>query len=190
MEIPEFKFFVLPGKGNPNDDFFADYIQALYALSYAVRMSPKQGFAPKDYYEYTVYPLEGIWDISNEAKAKGIKEFNKDDLVFQLMIRQPRFVTDDFADDVIKRSIKKKPQLQQLLEKAEFRSITDGLSGQMMHLGPYDDEPASFKQMEDHVAEQGYRRTSLTHREIYLSDVRKVEPAKLKTVLRFQAEKL
>ena len=68
VKIPKFKFFMIKGRGNPNDAFFADYIQVLYSLSYAVKMSPKAGIAPEGYYDYTVYPLEGVWDISAEAK--------------------------------------------------------------------------------------------------------------------------
>jgi len=66
--IPSHKFFMIEGKGNPNDDFFPEYIGVLYSLSYGVRMSPKSGVTPDGYFEYTVYPLEGIWDISDEAK--------------------------------------------------------------------------------------------------------------------------
>ncbi len=67
-KIPPFNFFSINGAGNPNDEFFAEYIGMLYLLSYAVKMSPKSGTAPKNYFEYTVYPLEGIWDINDEAK--------------------------------------------------------------------------------------------------------------------------
>jgi len=66
--VPKFNYFTIEGKGNPNDDFFADYIDVLYSLSYAVKMSPKQGFAPENFEEYTVFPLEGVWDIDEEAK--------------------------------------------------------------------------------------------------------------------------
>jgi hypothetical protein len=66
--LPAFNFYSIEGKGNPNDKFFADYIGVLYSLSYAIKMSPKQGFAPKEYFEYTVFPLEGVWDIDDDAK--------------------------------------------------------------------------------------------------------------------------
>jgi len=97
IRVPGFKFFSIRGEGNPNDEFFADYIQVLYSVSYAVKMSPKAGLAPSDYYEYTVYPLEGIWDLNENAKAKSLDTFNKNDFVFNLMIRQPDFVQTDFA---------------------------------------------------------------------------------------------
>ncbi|RLD31979.1 MAG: hypothetical protein DRI73_07790, partial [Bacteroidetes bacterium] len=109
ITVPSYKFFMIEGKGNPNDDFFAEYIGVLYSLSYAVKMSPKKGYSPKDYFEYTVYPLEGVWDISEEAKKNKSDHLDKNTLVFNLMIRQPDFVTTDFALDIIERTKKKKP---------------------------------------------------------------------------------
>lgn len=184
VKIPPFKFFSIKGSGNPNDDFFADYIGVLYSLSYAIKMSPKASFAPKDYVEYKVYPLEGIWDIKEEAKTKEMTHFDKNDLVFNLLIRQPDFVTPDFALEAIERTKKKK--YHPLLEKVEFEIIEDNNCIQMMHIGSYDSEPASFRQMEDFCQQNGYKRESKKHREIYLSDFRKVSPDKLKTVLRFR----
>jgi len=184
VKIPEFKFFTIDGKGNPNDEFFGDYIGVLYSLSYAVKMSPKKGLAPKDYYEYTVYPLEGVWDISEEAKANYNGKLDKNSFVFKLMIRQPNFVMNDFALDIIERT--KKAKLHKLLDNVKFEIIEDGTCVQMMHLGSYDNEPESFKQMELFAATNKLTRSSHTHREIYLSDARKVSPEKLKTVLRFK----
>ena len=187
INIPSFKYFMIEGKGNPNDDFFAEYIGVLYSLSYAVRMSPKGGFAPPDYFEYTVYPLEGIWDISEEAKKMKSGVLDKNSLVFNLMIRQPDFVTDQFAQDIIERTKKKKPH--ELLVKVKFGKIKDGDCVQIMHLGPYDTEPESFKLMEQFCKDNNLTRESKQHREIYLSDVRKVSPEKLKTVLRFKVKR-
>lgn len=184
IDIPSFNYFAIKGKGNPNDDFFAEYIGVLYSVSYAVKMSPKSGFNIKDYFDYTVYPLEGVWDISEEEKQKGNKQLNKDELIFNLMIRQPGFVSKEVAEEIIERTKKKKPH--KLLDEIEFVNICDGKSVQMMHLGSYDDEPASFKMMEDFCDNNGLFRESKQHREIYLSDARKVEAAKLKTVLRFK----
>ncbi|MBI9103671.1 MAG: GyrI-like domain-containing protein [Spirochaetales bacterium] len=183
IEVPSMKYFVISGKGNPNDEFFGNYIEVLYTLSYGVRMSHKAGNPPEGYFEYTVYPLEGVWDISDEAKKKG-GPLDKNTLVFDLMIRQPDFVTSDFAFEIIERIKKKKPH--KLLEQVRFESLTEGKCMQMMHLGSYDDEPASFARMESYCTKEGFSRVSKVHREIYLSDVRKVTPEKLKTVLRFK----
>jgi hypothetical protein len=187
ITIPAYKFFTIEGKGNPNDDFFAEYIGALYSLAYAVRMSPKAGIAPENYFEYTVYPLEGVWDISEEAKKNFTGQLDKDTLIFNLMIRQPDFVTDEYALEIIERTKKKKPHV--LLDNVKFEKIQDGDCIQMMHLGNYDNEPESFKQMEQFCKENNLTRESKQHREIYLSDVRKASPEKLKTVLRFKVKR-
>ena len=184
--IPKFRFFSIKGEGNPNDDFFPEYIAVLYSLSYAVKMSPKSGVVPKNYFEYTVYPLEGVWDINEEAKKSNSKILDKDSLVFNLMMRQPDFVVPDFANEIIERTKKKKPH--KLLYKVKFEIIEEGSCVQMLHLGSYDNEPESFKQMYLFADEQRLKRKFHTHREIYLSDARKVLPEKLKTVLRFQVE--
>jgi hypothetical protein len=186
ITIPKFKFFTIHGQGNPNDDFFAEYIAVLYSLSYAVKMSPKQGIIPKDYFEYTVYPLEGVWDIDEAARKNFNGTIDKNTLVFTLMIRQPDFVTNDFALDIIEKTKKKKPH--PLLDKAKFELVEEGKCVQMLHTGSYDSEPASFKKMEQFAEENKLKRKFHTHREIYLSDARKVAPEKLKTVLRFQVE--
>jgi hypothetical protein len=147
-------------------------------------MSPKKGFAPKGYFDYVVYPLEGIWDISEEAKLYPIAMFDKNTLVFNLMIRQPEFVTSDFAQEIIEKTKRQKPH--KLLEKVKFVPIEEKDCVQMMHIGSYDDEPASFLKMEEFCHENNLTRESKRHREIYLSDARRVSPEKLKTVLRFK----
>ena len=184
--VQKFNFFTIEGKGNPNDAFFAEYIGVLYALSYAIKMSPKQGLAPKDYFEYTVFPLEGVWDLDEEAKKNYNGSLDKNALVFKLMMRQPDFVTSDFALDTIERVKKKKPH--ELLEKVKFESIEDGHCVQMLHEGSYDSEPESFLKMQEFADEKNLKRISHVHREIYLSDARKVATDKLKTVLRFRVE--
>ena len=186
VHIPEFKFFSIRGQGNPNDDFFGNYIQVLYSLSYAIKMSPKSGLAPIDYFEYSIYPLEGIWDLKEDAKIEPKSMFDKNDLEFNLMIRQPDFVNADFANKIINIVKNKKPN--NLLENVIFETITDGKCIQILHVGPYDNEPASFRQMEEFAFKLGLKRPVYYHREIYLSDVRKVSPNKLKTVLRFKVQ--
>lgn len=184
ITIPSFNFFAIEGQGNPNDEFFGEYIGVLYSLSYAVKMSHKSGKAPKNFFDYTVYPLEGVWDISEEGKKNYDGKLDKDQLIFNLMIRQPEFVTPEFAAEILERTKKKKPH--DLLENVNFITIEEGPCVQMKHVGSYDDEPASFAMMEDYCDSNGLTRLSKIHREIYLSDARKTEPDKLKTVLRFK----
>ena len=188
ISIPKFKFFTIEGSGNPNDDFFAEYIGVLYSLSYGIKMSPKKGIGPKGYFDYTVYPLEGVWDLNEEAKKSFNGTINKNDLVFKIMIRQPDFVESDFALEILEYAKKKKPHY--LLEKVRFEEIIEGNCIQMLHIGSYDDEPASFRIMESFAEQENFRRKTKTHREIYLSDARKVSPDKLKTVLRVCIEKI
>jgi hypothetical protein len=184
--LPPFNFYSIEGRGNPNDAFFAEYIGVLYSLSYAVKMSPRQGFAPKEYIEYTVFPLEGVWDIDEDAKKNFNGTIDKNSLVFNLMIRQPAFVTADFANEVLDRTSKKKPH--DLLSTVKFKTIEEGPCVQMLHMGSYDKESESFKKMQEFVSAKNLNRISHWHREIYLSDARKVAPEKLRTVLRFQIE--
>ncbi|WP_081273326.1 GyrI-like domain-containing protein, partial [Clostridium saccharobutylicum] len=181
ITVPQQKFFMLSGKGNPNDEEFSEKIGVLYSLAYAVRMMPKQGYTPDGYFEYTVYPLEGIWDLTEEGKQSNI--LNKDELLYNIMIRQPDFVTQEVVNKAFENVRKKKTH--PLLDDVTFETMEDGLSVQMMHIGSYDDEPQSFEQMKKFIKENNLEITTLKHREIYISDARKTEKSKLKTVLRY-----
>ncbi len=186
LQIPPMNYFIVSGQGNPNDDFFVEYISVLYSLSYAIKMSPKQDIAPDNYCEYKVYPLEAVWDIADESKWMEGAPLDKDNLKFDLMIRQPSFVDEAFATEILTRTMTKKPH--PLLEKVRFEKVEEGLCVQMLHLGSYDNEAASFAKMSEYSKSQNLKRIDHTHREIYLSDPRRSAPEKLKTVLRFQVE--
>lgn len=186
ITVPSFKFFTINGKGNPNDNSFAEYISVLYSLSYAVKMSQKKGIVVEDYFDYAVYPLEGIWTLNNDKTPDG--KFNKSDLIYKLMIRQPKFVTAGFAMKMVEMVKKKKPN--SLLSEVNFEEITDSICIQMLHIGSYDSEPETFRLMHDFTEKENYIRNTQTHREIYLSDARKTPVEKLKTVLRFPVEKI
>ncbi|MBP6408210.1 MAG: GyrI-like domain-containing protein [Fusobacteriaceae bacterium] len=187
IDIPSFKFFTLEGKGNPNDEFFADYVGALYSLSYGVKMSYKKGIEPKGFYDYIVYPLEGVWDLTEKGREDYKKGFiNKEELLFKLMIRQPDFVDEAYAKFIVEEAKKNKPNA--LLNDVKFEEIEEGKVVQMLHVGSYDSEVESFKIMEEFVKESGFERAEKLHKEIYLSDARKVEAEKLKTILRFKVK--
>ena len=187
INVPTYKFLTIKGEGNPNSEIFPEYIGALYAVAYAIKMTlKKETDQPDGYVDYTVYPLEGIWSLNEEAQKKFDGTVNKDDFVFKLMIRQPDFVDRDFFKKMLEVAKKKKPNI--LLEKVKFEKIKDGKCIQMMHLGSFDNEPASFKIMEDFAKENNLVRLAKDHREIYLSDFRKVVAEKLKTVLRFKVK--
>jgi len=181
VDLPAFSFFVLEGRGNPNGAEFATHVGLLYALAYGVRMSAKAGLALPGFFEYTVYPLEGVWDLATAPSAPGV--LNKNDLVYRLMIRQPDFV-DATAFDLVRASVVKKKKLAGL-EAVKLETITEGRCVQMLHLGPYDAEPASFRTMQDFCRKQSLARVGHTHREVYLGDPGKAAPQDLKTILRF-----
>lgn len=185
IEIPKFNFFSISGKGNPNDALFAEYVSALYSLSYAVKMDLKKRNFP-GHTDYTVYPLEGIWQLENNVPPASNSTFNKDAFVFNLMIRQPDLISQAYAQEILKLIQKKKPN--PLWDNITFKSITDGTCIQMLHTGSYDSENESFKQMETFMTQYRLNRKQQAHREIYLSDPRKTAPAKLRTILRFQIQ--
>lgn len=179
IDVEKMPFIMVSGSGDPNGEEFALATAALYSLSYAVKMSYKSDNVPVDYYEYTVFPLEGVWDLIDKSKPAS----DKNNLKYTIMIRQPDFLTDELFVKFVEQTKKKKPN--PYLEKLAFGEITDGLCCQIMHIGSYDHEPESFAKMEAFCQENGYMRSAKTHREIYLSDPRKTEMLKMKTVLRF-----
>ena len=185
IDVQNFKYITITGKGNPNEDEFAKKVEVLYSLAYAIKMMPKKGYIPDGYFEYTVYPLEGLWDLTDEGKK--LKELNKDCLVYKIMIRQPDFVTEEVLELAKEQVRKKKPNLA--IDNVNFEEIKDGLSVQMLHLGSYDNEETTFKEMKKFIEENNLEIASLVHREIYLSDARKVSAEKLKTVLRYRVNK-
>ena len=184
VTIPAQKFFMVSGTGNPNTSpAFGNHIETLYALSWAVRMMPKSGFTPDGFEPYTVYPLEGVWGLKDPDA--GISD--KNNFTYTLMIRQPACVTGDVVRRAVDTVRHKKPECG--VDEITFGEIEDGLSVQMLHIGPYDNEPESFDRMTAFLEEQGLTRRLLTHREIYLSDARRVSPEKQKTVLRWTVQK-
>lgn len=180
--VPEMKYFTLIGKGNPNNEPFKENVAALYALSYAIRMMPKKGITPENYFEYTVFPLEGVWDLDEIGRQ--LETLDKDRLIYKLMIRQPDFVTDELFSMAKEISAKKVPE--NLLKSAKFEVIDEGLCVQCLHLGDYDSEPATFSKMDAFCSANNVTRSDKRHREIYIGDPRKTDPEKLKTVLRYK----
>ena len=184
VNIPALKFLTIKGKGDPNGEDFGNRVEVLYSLSYAIRMMPKKGFVPEGYFEYTVYPLEGLWDLSEEGRGKS--DLDKSQLIYTIMIRQPDFVTTEVFNKAVEITRKAKPKV--LIDEVSFQEIEDGACVQMLHLGSYDNEKASFDLMKEYIAEKDLKLRTMVHREIYLSDPRKSEPDKLKTVLRYMVE--
>lgn len=182
IDIPTYKYFTIKGQGNPNGADFVARIAALYPAAYAVKMMPKSGFTPDGYFEYTVYPLEGVWDLTEKGRVS--VTLDKNELVYKIMLRQPDFVTDEIAKMALDKA-KAKKDANPLLGEVKFESITDGACVQILHIGSFDEEPQSFEKMKAYCVENNLIREDLRHREIYISDFRKTVPEKLKTVLRY-----
>jgi hypothetical protein len=183
IDVPKMPFIMIEGEGDPNGKEFGLVVEALYSLSYTIKMSYKRPDAPEGYFPYKVFPLEGVWDLKDLAQP-----FDKSNFAYTMMIRQPDFVTKEYFEFVKEFVHKKKPN--PAVGGAGFTYLSEGVCCQMMHIGSYDDEPASFARMEAYCRENGYVRASKTHREIYLSDPRRTEKSRLKTVLRFRVEKV
>ncbi|RKF22227.1 hypothetical protein DBZ36_00860 [Alginatibacterium sediminis] len=184
IELKSFKFICLEGEGNPNSEAFSKRVEALFSLAYAIKMQLKKAEEkPATYCDFSVYPLEGVWDINKEAKARFNGVVNKDDLSYTLMIRQPDFVDESLFNQLRDCVQTKKPS--PYISSISFEEIEEGRCIQMLHLGCYENESVSFALMESFAEQQGFSRNSKVHREIYLSDARRVSPDKYKTVLRF-----
>ena len=182
IDVPAMNYFVVDGAGSPADEEFQAVVGLLYTLSYTIRMMPKSGWTPPDYQEYTVFPLEGLWRMDSDAWKPGCV-LDKSKLQYRLMIRQPWFVTQDVVERARTSALKKVSA--ELLARASFETMSDGLSVQMLHVGPYDTEPETFAAMNEFMREHGLSRTEQVHREIYLSDPRRVAPEKNRTTLRY-----
>lgn len=182
LKIPKLNYITIDGYGNPNGSEFASNVEALYTISYAIKMSYKKPNPIVGYYEYKVFPLEGEWDLVDKTKPST----DKDNYKYKLMIQQPEFVDIDVFKRFLEQVLTKKdnPKLVNL----QFETIEEGNVCQLLHIGPYDDEPKSFEIMLDYCSMNHFERIHKGHKEIYLSDPRKVEPSKMKTILRFQVK--
>lgn len=177
VDVPAMRFIMLDGHGDPNGPGFEERVEALYALSFGLKMLPKKGVTPPGYQEYTVAPLEGLWWV-----AQGCFDFAKrDNWRYTLMIRQPDFVIPELFASIQQETARKKKNPQVL--EARLEDFPEGLSLQIMHIGPYSEEPATLAKIYAFAEEQGYTLHG-KHHEIYLGDPRRADPAKLKTVLR------
>ncbi|GAB2027362.1 GyrI-like domain-containing protein [Lactovum odontotermitis] len=178
IDVPAMKFITIDGDGAPSGDEFQTAVAALFPVAYAISMSYKGDYKIPGFQPFVVAPLEGLW-TSETADYTG----DKNSLIWKVMLRMPDFVTEDVTEWAKAEAERKK--------KADFSAVkleqlTDGLCIQAMHLGSFDDEPATFEAMEAFAAAQALQpeHRAYHHREIYLSDFRKTAPEKLKTVLR------
>lgn len=188
VNVPEMKFIAVRGKGDPNeeDGAYKEAIGLLYGIAFTIKMSKRGDHKIDGYFDYVVPPMEGFWW---QQGVIGVDYSRKEDLCWISVIRLPDFVTeDDFRWAIDEAQSKKK----QDYSKVEFLSICEGLCVQCMHIGAYNDEPATIAVMDQFIREQGYENDfseTRMHHEIYLSDARLVAPEKLKTVIRHPIKK-
>lgn len=188
VEVPTMNYIAVRGTGDPNEDggAYQQAISVLYAVAYTLKMSYKTDYKIAGFFEYVVPPLEGFWRQDN---VDGVNYSDKSGFHWISVIRLPDFVTKMDFDWAVQTAAKKK-QLD--CSSAEFLTIEEGLCVQIMHVGSYDDEPASVAVMDEYLAQNGYANdltAERMHHEIYLSDPRKTAPEKRKTVLRHPIKK-
>ena len=186
LELPSRRFASISGEGDPNGADFTAAMTALYGFSYAVRMSYRSPNPPAGCGAYVVGVLQGRWDLRPGATVFDIH--HKDNLAWTVMIRQPEFLNSElftqFLDQSRAKAAKKDQTSLEWFDRLQFESREGGSFGQIMHIGPYDDEPASFARLEADLTKQGRSRLGKYHWEVYLGDPRKTAPEKLKTILR------
>lgn len=188
VDVPPMNFVAVRGSGDPNVEG-GEYQQAmglLYGIAFTIKMSPKAGHAIDGYFEYVVPPLEGFWWVEG---LDGMDYARKADFRWISCIRLPDFVGRDAFDWAVEQATRKK-RLD--FSRVEFLTIHEGTCVQCMHLGPYDNEPATVAEMDACAVEQGYSldfSDERRHHEIYLSDARRCAPEKLKTVIRHPIRK-
>ena len=189
VEIPSMNFIAVRGKGNPNIEGgeYQTAISLLYPIAYTLKMSYKGDYKIEGFFEYVVPPLEGYWWQEGIA---GYDITKKDDFSWISLIRLPDFITKkDFDWAIESATIKKKTDFS----KVEFFTYDEGTCVQALHIGAYDDEPITTKAMHELAELKGYKidiSEVRYHHEIYLSDPRKTEVLKLKTVVRHPISKI
>ena len=188
VQIPKANYIAVRGEGDPNeeDGAYKQAVGILYAVAYTLKMSHKSDHKIEGFFEYVVPPLEGFWWQEN---SDGIDYRNKETFHWISVIRLPDFITKEDFDWAVETATKKK---KMDCSKAEFYTIEEGLSVQIMHIGPFDDEPATVAIMDQYLADNGFENdmtATRLHHEIYLSDARKVAPEKWKTVIRHPIKK-
>lgn len=193
IDVPEMTFAMIEGYGNPNEEggAYQSAVGALYAIAYTIKMSKKGKEVPDGYFDYVVPPLEGFWWMAGMENKNYIDYNTKEAFHWLSMIRQPDFVTEEVFNWAIEIAKKKKPDLP--YEKLQLKKVNEGRCVQIMHIGTFDDEPATRAKMDAFMEENGLEcaigdqradGSIRLHHEIYLSDPRKSAPDKQKTVIR------
>ena len=189
VNVPKANYIAVRGKGNPNEEggAYQQAISVLYAVAYTLKMSYKTDYKIEGFYEYVVPPLEGLWCSEKEQENSKLE---KEKLSWISLIRLPDFIKKEDFEWAIKVATDKK---KKDFSKVEFFTYKEGICVQCVHIGSYDDEPKTISSMEEYARKKGYifNITEKTpHHEIYLSDPRKVDVSKMKTIIRYPIKKL
>jgi len=189
IEIPQMNFLAVSGKGDPNeeDGEYSRALSLLYGMAYTIKMSYKGAHKIEGFFEYVVPPLEGLWW---QEGVCGVDYSRKDSFQWISLIRLPDFVKKADFEWALEEAAKKK---KMDFSAVEFFPYDEGLCVQCMHIGSYDDEPATILAMESYAKENGCAidiTDKRYHHEIYLNDPRKTETSKLKTVIRHPVRKI
>ncbi len=188
VEIPSMNYIAVRGEGSPNEEggSYKQAIGLLYAIAFTIKMSPKAGHKIEGYFDYVVPPLEGFWWLAGEGETD---YSHKEKYQWISVIRLPDFVSQKDFEWAVKE-VERKKKME--CSKAEFMTVCEGLCIQIMHVGPYDDEPATIALMDDFLEENGYDKDitdERRHHEIYLSNPERVTPERRKTVIRCPIKK-
>ena len=188
VTVPKANYIAVRGKGDPNDEggAYQQAIGVLYGVAYTLKMSYKTDHRIEGFYDYVVPPLEGFWW---QEGIDGVDYSDKSTFCWISVIRLPDFITRADFDWAVEIASKKK---KIDCSGAEFLTIDEGLCVQIMHIGPFDAEPATIALMDRFLEANGYENdfsTTRLHHEIYLSDARKVAPENWKTVIRHPIKK-
>ena len=183
VTVPPMNYLAVRGHGDPNaeDGEYKEAIGLLYGIAFTIKMSKKGSRQIEGFFDYVVPPLEGFWW---QDGVSGVDYARKENFNWISVIRLPDFVTKADFDWAIEEATRKK---KTDFSNVEFMQVDEGLCVQCMHIGSYDDEPATVELMHQFMSEQGYEldiNDTRRHHEIYLSDARKVAPEKLRTVIR------
>ena len=187
IKVPPLNYLAVQGKGDPNakDGEYSQALQLLYGIAYTIKMSKKGDYKIPGYFDFVVPPLEGMWW---QPGIKGVDYQHKEQFYFISLIRMPDFVTPKIFDWAVKTATEKK---QTDFSKVKLRFVDEGLCVQALHVGAYDDEPATVEKLHEFITDNDLQ-LDIDHRhhhEIYLSDPRRTKPANLKTILRLPVKK-
>ena len=181
IDVPSAYYIMIKGEGNPNESDFSNRVSGLYSLAYGIKMLFKNMEKEElEYSDFTVFPLEGIWEKSDD------EEFDKNKLKYTIMIKQPYFITKEIFELAFEKVKKKKPN--ELYDEVSFDCIESKKAIQILHIGSFDTEIESFEKLDNFAIEMNLERSEKLHTEIYLNNKNRTAEDKLKTILRYNVK--